>query len=117
MNAPLEPLRGWIEGELAMCLTEETIDATLDSNGQLQLAHQSQLPPGPVLVTIRVAATVRPKRGLADVIREIRADQIAREFPGRSAEELRAEEEANMAEDAERDRELDAARGGPPSRT
>ena len=95
-----------------MNLTEETIEATLDSNGQLQLAHQPQLPPGPVLVTIRVATAVRPKRGLADVIREIRADQIARGFTGRSAEELQADEEANMAEDAERDRELDAVRGG-----
>jgi hypothetical protein len=96
-----------------MSLTEETIDATLDSNGQLQLAHQPQLPPGPVQVTIRVAAAVRPKRGLADVIREIRADQIARGFHGLTSEELRAQEEANIAEDAERDRELDAARGKP----
>ncbi len=96
-----------------MSLIEETIDATLDSNGQLQLAHQPQLPPGPVQVTIRVASVVRPKRGLADVIREIRADQLARGFHGRSAEELRAEEDAKIAEDEERDRELDAARGRP----
>ena len=95
-----------------MSLIEETIDATLDSNGQLQLSHQPNLPPGPVQVTIRVAEAVRQRRGLADVIREIAAEQRARGFPGRSAEELRAEEEANVAEDAERDRELDAARGG-----
>ena len=95
-----------------MNIIEETIDATLDSNGQLQLAHQPQLPPGPVQVTIRVAAAVRPRRGLADVIREIAAEQRARGFLGRPAEDLRAEEEANMAEDAERDRELDAARRG-----
>jgi hypothetical protein len=42
-----------------MNVTEETIDATLDQSGQLQLAHQPRLPPGPVQVTIRVAATVR----------------------------------------------------------
>jgi hypothetical protein len=65
------------------------------------------LPPGPVHVTIRAAAG--PRRGLADVVREIAAEQRARGFPGRSAEELRAEEEASLAEDAERDRELDAA--------
>jgi predicted amidohydrolase len=91
---------------------EETIEATLDSNGDLQLTHQSRLPPGPVQVTIRVAAPSGAPRGLADVIREIRADQIARGFHGRSTEELRAEEEAKVTEDAERDLELDAARGG-----
>jgi hypothetical protein len=46
-----------------------------------------------------------------DVIREISADQRARGFPGRSAEDIRAEEEARLSEDGERDRELDAARG------
>jgi hypothetical protein len=88
---------------------EETIDATLDANGQLRLNRQPRVPPRPVQVTIRVAS--RPQRGLADVIREIAADQRARGYPGRSAEEIRAEEEARLAEDAERDRELDAARG------
>ena len=96
-----------------MSAIEETIDATLDANGQLQLAHQPRLPPGPVRVTIRVATAVRPqRRGLADVIREIAADQRARGFPGRSADDLRAEDDARLAEDAERDQELDAARRG-----
>ena len=72
-----------------MNVIEETIDATLDSNGQLRLTHQPRLPPGPVRVTIRVAAAVGPQRGLADVIREIEADQRSRGFPGRSAEDLR----------------------------
>ena len=71
-----------------MNVIEETIDATLDSNGQLQLTHQPRLPPGPVRVTIRVAAAVVPQRGLADVIREIAADQRSRGFPGRSPEDL-----------------------------
>ena len=91
---------------------EETIDAMLDSNGQLRLTHPPQLPPGPVRVTIRVAGVVGPRRGLADVVREIRADQVARGFHGRSAADLRAEDDARLAEDAERDRELDAARCG-----
>jgi len=97
---------------------EETIDATLDSNGQLRLSHQPRLPPGPVRVTIRAVAVPGPRRGLADVIREIAAEQRARGFPGRSAAELRAEDDACLDEEAERDRELDAARraaspGGP----
>ena len=100
-----------------MNVIEETIDATLDADGQLRLTHQPRLPPGPVQVTIRVAATSKP-RGLADVIREIAEGQRSRGFPGRSAAEVRAEDDARMDEDAERDRELDAARrasspGGP----
>ena len=41
-----------------MNVIEETIEATLDSNGQLRLTHQPRVPPGPVQVTIRVAAAV-----------------------------------------------------------
>jgi hypothetical protein len=66
-----------------------------------------------VEVTIRVAAPTRGQRALADVIREIAADQRARGFSGRSAADLRAEEETRQAEDAERERELDAARRAP----
>jgi hypothetical protein len=94
--------------------TEETIDGTLDANGQLRLSHQPQLPPGPVRVTIRAAAVLGPRRGLADVIREIAAEQRSRGFPGRSATDLRAEDNARLDEDAERDRELDAARRAAP---
>lgn len=101
-----------------MSATEETIDGTLDANGQLRLSQQSSLPPGPVRVTIRSAPTSSPRRTLADVIRAIAAEQRARGFPGRSADELRAEEDAHLDEDAERDQELEAARrassqGGP----
>jgi hypothetical protein len=74
------------------------------------LTHQPRVATGPVRVTIRVAAAVRPERGLADVIREIAAEQRSRGFPGRSAEDLRADDDARMAADADRDRELDAAR-------
>jgi hypothetical protein len=94
-----------------MNVIEETIDATLDLNGQLRLTHPPRLPPGPVRVTIRVASA-GPQRGLADVIREIAAGQRCG-FPGRSSEDLRAEYDARLAEDAERDRELDAARRAP----
>ncbi len=101
-----------------MSVFEERIEATLDANGQLCLTRQPRLPPGPVHVTIRVAAPSGPQRGLADVIREIASEQRSRGFPGRSAAELRAEEDARLDEDTERDRELDAARrmtspGGP----
>ncbi len=93
-----------------MNFVEETIDAILDSNGQLRLTQQPRLPAGPVRVTIRVATAVAPQRGLSDVIREIAAEQRSRGFPGRSSEDLISEDDARLAEDAERDRELDAAR-------
>src|SRR5271155_3164069 len=95
-----------------MSVIEETIDATLDSNGQLRLTHQPRVPPGPVRVTIRVAAAVGPQRGLADLIREIATEQHSPGFSGRSSEDLSAEDDARLAEDTERDRELDAARRG-----
>lgn len=106
-----------IAGGFALSAIEETIDATLDSNGQIRLSHPPRLPPGPVRVTIRAAATL-PRRGLADVIRELAAEQRFRGFPGRSAADLCAEDDARLDEDAERDRELDDARraaslGGP----
>ena len=95
-----------------MNVIEETIEATLDSNGQLRLTHQPRLPPGPVRVTIRVATSVGPRRGMADVIQEIDTGQRLRGFHGRVAAELQAEEEARQTQDDERDREQDAARGG-----
>lgn len=97
-----------------MNFIEETIDATLDSNGQLRLTHQPRLQPGPVRVTIRVAAAVGPKRGLADVIREIRADQIARGFHGLTTEQLRQREAEIEAENDDYDREMDRLGALPP---
>jgi hypothetical protein len=99
-----------------MSIIEETIDAVLDSNGQLRLSHQPQLPPGPVSVTIRIATAAGPRRGLTDVIQEIAADQRSRGYTGRSAAELRAEDDARLAEDVGRDAELDLARRGDSSK-
>ncbi len=94
-----------------MNLIEETIDATLDANGQLRLMQQPRLSPGPVRVTIRAANVVAPQRGLADVIQEISFEQRSRGFAGQSAQDLRAQQDSDVDEDTERDRELDAARG------
>jgi hypothetical protein len=95
-----------------MNVIEETIEATLESNGQLRLIRKPRLPPGPVQVTIRLAAQAGPRRGMASVIEEIDTDQRLRGFHGRTAAELQAEEEARHAEDDERDREQEAARRG-----
>jgi hypothetical protein len=97
-----------------MNLIEETIYATLDANGQLQLTHPPSLPPGPVQVTIRVAVAAGKRRGLADVIREIRADQIARGFVGLTTEQLRQREGDLEAENDEYDREMERLGALPP---
>jgi len=47
-----------------MSVREETIDATLDPSGHLSLAHWPRVTPGPVRVTIRVAAAAG-RRGAA----------------------------------------------------
>ena len=93
-----------------MTLLEETIEATLDSNGQLRLSHPPHLPPGVVQVTIRAGTAIPARRGLADLLREIAAGQRARGFAGRSAAEIQAEDRARQDEDSERDRALDSAR-------
>ena len=72
-----------------------------------------RLPPGPVRVTIRAAAA-GPRRGLADVIREIRADQVARGFHGLTAEQLRQREAEIEAENDEYDREMEQLGALPP---
>lgn len=101
-----------------MSAIEETLDAVIDSNGQLRLSQPPRLSPGPVRVTIRVAGALGVQRGLADVLREIAIEQRSCGFPGWTAADLSAEEDARFDEDAARDRELDAARraaslGGP----
>src|SRR5262249_12949177 len=104
----------WTRGGLAMKVTEETIDATLGLNGQLRPPPPSQVPPGPVRVTIRVATPGAPRRGLADIIREIRADQVARGFHGLTAVELRQREAEVEAENDEYDREMERVGALPP---
>ncbi|MDP1796346.1 MAG: hypothetical protein Q8K78_02645 [Planctomycetaceae bacterium] len=97
-----------------MDVIEETIEATLEANGQLQLSHRPRLQPGPVHVTIRATAVAQPMRGLVDVIREIRADQIARGFHGLTTEQLRQREAELEAEDEEYDREMERIGALPP---
>jgi hypothetical protein len=92
-----------------MSLGEVVVEGTLKPDGTLELDQKPNLSPGPLRATIRPAPPPTPRRGLADVVREIAADQRARGYPGRSAAELRATEDAALDEDAERDRELDAA--------
>jgi hypothetical protein len=78
---------------------EETIDAVIDEHGQLHLAQQPSLPPGPVKVTIR-DTTASPQPGsLADRLREMLAERQAGGFVGRSAEEIQADLDEARRED------------------
>jgi hypothetical protein len=98
-------------GGREMNQTEELIEGTLNPDGTLTLDHEPQLPAGRVRVLIQVASSVPPhRRGLADVIDEIRAEQQARGFAGRTAGELRAWEDARTAEDEEYERRMRALR-------
>ena len=90
-----------------MIQTEEVIDATIEPNGTLRLAQPPRLPPGPVRVTIQAIVPTPPRRTLTDVIREIRAGQIARGYRGLTAEELRRREAELEAENDEYDREME----------
>jgi len=74
-----------------MSLSEIVIDGTLKSDGTLELDQLPNLAPGRVKVTVQpVQAGASTRRGLADVIDEIRRSQQARGYHGRSAEEIEA---------------------------
>jgi hypothetical protein len=72
-----------------MSLTGNVIEGTLKPDGTLELDEKPNLAPGRVQVIVQpLSKPAQPKRGLADVIDEIRRGQQARGFQGRSAEEI-----------------------------
>jgi hypothetical protein len=74
-----------------MSLSEVVIAGTLKADGTLELDMKPSLPPGRVKVTVQLTQTgAASKRGLADVIDEIRQGQQARGFQGRSVQEIEA---------------------------
>ncbi len=69
----------------------ETVEGTLKPDGTLELDQKPSLSPGRVTVTLQpVQAGSTPRRSLADIIDQIRQEQQARGFQGRSAEEIEA---------------------------
>jgi hypothetical protein len=85
------------------------VHGTLQPDGTLTLDQKLNLPPGEVLVTVQPAAPTAPtKRGLADVIDEIRRGQQARNFQGRSAEDIEAARNEGEAEYEQRTQALRA---------
>lgn len=70
---------------------EVVVEGTLKPDGTLELDARPNLPPGRVTVIVQSAqGGVCTKRGLAEVIDEIRQGQQARGFIGRTAEEIQA---------------------------
>ena len=70
---------------------EVVIEGTLKADGTLELDQKPSLSPGRVKVTLQsTQAGTSAKRGLADMIDEIRQGQQARGFQGRSAKEIEA---------------------------
>lgn len=65
------------------------VDGTLYPDGKVQLDAVPNVAPGRVTVFLQPQTPNQPvKRGLADVIDEIRQGQQARGFPGRTAEQI-----------------------------
>ncbi len=74
-----------------MSLNEVVIDGILKPDGTLELDQKPGLAPGQVKVILQSARVGSSRRrGLADVIDEIRQGQQARGFQGRSAEDIEA---------------------------
>jgi hypothetical protein len=74
-----------------MSLTEVVVEGTLKPDGTLELDQKPSLSPGRVMVTLQpVQPGQAPRQGLTDVIDQIRQEQQARGFQGRSAEEIEA---------------------------
>lgn len=75
-----------------MSLSEVVVDGTLKPDGTLELDQAPNLSPGRVKVIVQsVPGKPAARRGLADVIDEIRRGQQARGYSGRSGEEIEAE--------------------------
>jgi hypothetical protein len=68
----------------------------LRADGTLELAEKPPLPAGPVEVVLRPAAPT-----LLEAMAQIRQNQQARGYTGRTLEELHADEDARRAEEEE----------------
>jgi hypothetical protein len=72
-------------------ITAEVIDGTLKSDGTLELDHKPALGPGRVRVALQPAQPTPRGRSLARTVEEIRQEQQARGFQGRTVEEIEAD--------------------------
>lgn len=74
-----------------MNLSEVVVPGTLKPDGTLELDQKPSLAPGRVLVTLQSTPPIQAARGgLTNVIDQIRQQQQARGYQGRSAAEIDA---------------------------
>ena len=97
-----------------MNLTETVIEGTLKPDGTLELDEKPNLSPGRVQVIVQPLSKPAPtKRGLVEVMDEIRDNQQARGYQGRTVEAMQAEEKVRQEEDVEYDQRCEQLWGGP----
>jgi hypothetical protein len=85
-----------------MNLKAATVHGTLKADGTLELDEKPELAPGRVQITILpipVSSAAHAQRTIVDVLGEIRANQEARGYRGRSSEEMEADEAVRRSED------------------
>ena len=97
-----------------MSADEVVLEGTLKPDGSLELDQTPNLAPGRVQVTVKPLAPVPTgRRGLLEVMDQIRRSQLARGYQGRSPQEMQAEEKARKEEDEEYERRSEHLWGGP----
>jgi len=93
-----------------MSLSEVVIEGTLKPDGTLELDQKPSLSPGRVQVTVKpLAPPAAGRRGLVEVMDEVRQGQRARGYQGRTRQEMQAEEKARQDEDEEYERRHEVA--------
>ena len=89
-------------------------EGTLKADGTLELDEKPNLSPGRVLVVVQsLSKQALSKRGLVEVMDDIRVSQRARGYQGRTLEAMQAEEKDRQEEDAEYDQRCEQLWGGP----
>jgi len=97
-----------------MSLTETVIEATLKLDGTLELDQKPNLSPGRVQVIVKpLAPSYTGRRGLVEVMDEIRQSQRTRGYLGRTSQEMQAAETARQEEDEQYEHRCEQLWGGP----
>jgi hypothetical protein len=99
-----------------MSLNETAIEGTLNPDGTLDLDEKPNLSPGRVKVIVQpLSKPAAAKRGLVEVMDDIRASQQARGYRGRTLEAMQAAETERQQEDAAYDERCEQLCGLPPA--
>src|ERR1051326_1438787 len=96
-----------------MSLNQDVIEGTLKPDGTLELDEKPTVSPGRVQVTVKPLALQPARKGLVEVMDEVRQAQRARGDAGRTLQEMQAEEKARQEEDEEYERRCEQLWGGP----